>query len=110
MVLLDGINTVVGSVIGAAAYTGVYDVLQQTTSLRRLVLGLTVITLVLFLPPGSRRRLAPGTAVTLLSVRDLSKAFDGNKAVSGVSSTSGRASLLRRSVPTGPANQHASTY
>jgi branched-chain amino acid transport system permease protein len=52
MVLLGGINTVMGPIIGAAAYTGLYDVLLQTTSLWRLVLGLMIITLVLFFPQG----------------------------------------------------------
>jgi branched-chain amino acid transport system permease protein len=52
MVLLGGINTVVGPIMGAVAYTGLYDILQQTTSLWRLVLGLAIITLVLFFPQG----------------------------------------------------------
>ncbi|MFL5282109.1 MAG: ABC transporter permease [Rhodopila sp.] len=52
MVLLGGINTIIGPVVGAAAYIGLYDVLQQATSLWRLVLGLSIITLVLVFPQG----------------------------------------------------------
>jgi branched-chain amino acid transport system permease protein len=62
MVLLGGINTIIGPVVGAAAYTGLYDVLQQATSLWRLVLGLSIITLVLVFPrglAGGWRRMRP---------------------------------------------------
>jgi branched-chain amino acid transport system permease protein len=52
MVLLGGINTVIGPIVGAVAYTGLYDVLLQTTSMWRLALGLTIITLVVAFPRG----------------------------------------------------------
>jgi branched-chain amino acid transport system permease protein len=52
MVLLGGINTVTGPIGGAVAYTGLYDVLAQTTSMWRLALGLTIIILVLAFPDG----------------------------------------------------------
>jgi branched-chain amino acid transport system permease protein len=52
MVLLGGINTIIGPIVGAITYTGLYDVLVQTTSLWRLVLGLTIITLILIFPQG----------------------------------------------------------
>nr|WP_294511851.1 ABC transporter permease [uncultured Rhodopila sp.] len=52
MVLLGGINTVIGPIAGAVAYTGFYDLLLQTTSMWRLALGLTIITLVLAFPDG----------------------------------------------------------
>lgn len=52
MVLLGGINTVAGPIIGAFAYTGLYDLLLQTTSLWRMVLGLTIIVLVIGFPEG----------------------------------------------------------
>ena len=60
MVLLGGIQTVIGPIVGAVVYTGLYDVLLRTTSLWRLVLGLTIIGLVLLFPDGivgGRRRL-----------------------------------------------------
>lgn len=62
MVLLGGINTVIGPVAGAVAYTGFYDLLLQTTLLWRLALGLTIVTLVLAFPDGlagNRRRWRP---------------------------------------------------
>nr|WP_294527401.1 ABC transporter permease [uncultured Rhodopila sp.] len=52
MVLLGGINTVIGPIVGAFAYTGFYDLLLQTISMWRLALGLTIITLVLTFPDG----------------------------------------------------------
>ncbi len=52
MVLLGGLNTVIGPIIGAAAYTGAYDLLLQTAALWRLALGLMIITLVLAFPNG----------------------------------------------------------
>jgi branched-chain amino acid transport system permease protein len=52
MVLLGGLNTVIGPIAGAVAYTGFYDLLLQTTSMWRLALGLTIITLVLVFPDG----------------------------------------------------------
>jgi branched-chain amino acid transport system permease protein len=52
MVLLGGIHTVIGPIVGAVAYTGLYDPLLQTTSMWRLALGLTIITLVLAFPGG----------------------------------------------------------
>lgn len=52
MLLLGGINTVIGPITGAVAYTGFYDVLLQITSMWRLALGLTIITLVLAFPDG----------------------------------------------------------
>jgi branched-chain amino acid transport system permease protein len=52
MVLLGGLKAVIGPVLGAVAYTGLYDLLLQTTSLWRLALGLTIITLVLVFPQG----------------------------------------------------------
>jgi branched-chain amino acid transport system permease protein len=59
MVLLGGIETVVGPIAGAIAYTGLYDLLLQTMPLWRLVLGLTIVGLVLAFPDGiagGRRR------------------------------------------------------
>ncbi|HEY8290702.1 MAG TPA: ABC transporter permease, partial [Acetobacteraceae bacterium] len=52
MVLLGGVQTVSGPVAGALAYTGLYDLLLQTTSLWRLALGAAIIVLVLAFPRG----------------------------------------------------------
>lgn len=59
MVLLGGVATVIGPIVGAIAYTGLYDVLLQTLSLWRMALGLAIIALVLVFPDGlagTRRR------------------------------------------------------
>lgn len=52
MVLLGGIETVAGPVVGAIVYTGLYDVLLQAVPLWRMVLGLSIIGLVLAFPNG----------------------------------------------------------
>ena len=52
MVLLGGVNTMAGPIVGALAYTGLYDMLLLTTSLWRLVLGLTIVVLVIAFPAG----------------------------------------------------------
>ena len=59
MVLLGGINAAIGPIVGAIAYTGLYDLLLQTVPLWRMALGLTIIALVLLFPDGlagGRRR------------------------------------------------------
>jgi branched-chain amino acid transport system permease protein len=57
MVLLGGVQTISGPLIGAAAYTGLYDLLLQFTDKWRLALGLVIILLVLVFPGGIARRL-----------------------------------------------------
>jgi len=52
MVLLGGVQTVAGPVVGALAYTGLYDALLRVTDLWRLVLGASIILLVLAFPEG----------------------------------------------------------
>ena len=52
MVLLGGVQTVAGPVVGALAYTGLYDGLLRATAYWRLVLGLAIILLVLLFPEG----------------------------------------------------------
>ena len=52
MVLLGGVQTVAGPVVGALAYTGLYDALLRATDLWRLVLGASIILLVLAFPEG----------------------------------------------------------
>jgi branched-chain amino acid transport system permease protein len=59
MVLLGGIDTVAGPIVGAIAYTGLYDLLLQTVPLWRMALGVTIVMLVLLFPDGlagGRRR------------------------------------------------------
>ncbi|MGE0418131.1 MAG: ABC transporter permease [Acetobacteraceae bacterium] len=52
MVLLGGVQTVSGPIVGALAYTGLYDALLQMTGLWRLWLGVVIIALVLLFPNG----------------------------------------------------------
>lgn len=61
MVLLGGVQTVAGPVVGAAAWMGISDLLVRFTEFWRLALGATIIALVLLFPHGiagaARRRL-----------------------------------------------------
>ena len=52
MVLLGGLQTMAGPIVGALAYTGLYDLLLQATDLWRLFLGLAIVVLVLVFPQG----------------------------------------------------------
>jgi branched-chain amino acid transport system permease protein len=52
MVLLGGLQTMAGPIVGALAYTGLYDVLLQATDLWRLFLGAAIVILVLVFPKG----------------------------------------------------------
>ncbi len=52
MVLLGGVQTMAGPVVGALAYTGLYDGLLRATAYWRLVLGLAIVLLVLAFPEG----------------------------------------------------------
>jgi branched-chain amino acid transport system permease protein len=66
MVLLGGVQTVSGPIVGALAYTGLYDVLLLSTQLWRLALGAMIVLLVLAFPEGiagaaQRRWLRGGT-------------------------------------------------
>jgi branched-chain amino acid transport system permease protein len=52
MVLLGGVQTMTGPIVGALVYTGLFDLLLRFTNLWRLVLGLAIIALVLLFPQG----------------------------------------------------------
>jgi branched-chain amino acid transport system permease protein len=52
MVLLGGVQTMAGPIVGALAYTGLYDVLIRATDWWRLVLGLSIVGLVVACPQG----------------------------------------------------------
>jgi len=52
MVLLGGVQTVSGPIVGALAYVGLYDALLRATDLWRLALGVAIILLVLAFPEG----------------------------------------------------------
>ncbi|HEV2551839.1 MAG TPA: ABC transporter permease [Stellaceae bacterium] len=52
MVLLGGIHTITGPLVGALLYVGLQEQISRLTDLWRLVLGLTIIGLVLAFPEG----------------------------------------------------------
>lgn len=52
MVLLGGVQTMAGPVVGALAYTGLHDGLLRVTEYWRLVLGVAIVLLVLAFPEG----------------------------------------------------------
>ena len=52
MVLLGGVQTMAGPVVGALAYTGLHDGLLRLTEFWRLVLGMVIVLLVLAFPEG----------------------------------------------------------
>ena len=52
MVLLGGLQTVAGPIVGALVYTGLADILVRSTDLWRLVLGSVIVLLVVAFPEG----------------------------------------------------------
>jgi branched-chain amino acid transport system permease protein len=52
MVLLGGVQSISGPIVGALAYTGLFDVLLLATDQWRLVLGAMIVVLVLVFPEG----------------------------------------------------------
>jgi len=52
MVLLGGVQTLSGPIIGAIAYAGLQEQLARVTDYWRLLLGLVILALVLFFPRG----------------------------------------------------------
>jgi branched-chain amino acid transport system permease protein len=59
MVLLGGINTLVGPVVGAAVFTWLQDTLARNTEYWRAALGVTILALVLLFPKGLVGTIAP---------------------------------------------------
>ena len=109
MVLLGGVETVSGAVIGAIVYKALNIWLVSQTDLSKLVLGGFIVLIVVAFPKGivgmletirnRRRSASPKSALahlpdrdrrmsmvpTLLSVEGLSKSYGGVHAVRGVS-------------------------
>ena len=52
MVLLGGLQTLAGPVVGAAVFTGLHDTVARNTDYWRAVLGGTMLALVLLFPQG----------------------------------------------------------
>ena len=88
MVLLGGIQTLIGPIVGALAYHGLSTELTRLTDHWRLFLGLAIVILAVVFPDGivgfARRRIAK-TAMSLLQLEQLKRSFGGVRAVDGVS-------------------------
>ena len=52
MVLLGGVQTIAGPIVGALVYTGLFDMLLLATDLWRFVLGAAIVLIVLAFPQG----------------------------------------------------------
>ncbi len=52
MVLLGGVQTMAGPIVGALVYTGLFDALLLATDLWRFVLGASIVAIVLAFPQG----------------------------------------------------------
>jgi branched-chain amino acid transport system permease protein len=52
MVLLGGVRTLSGPIVGAVAFTGLQEQLMRLVELWRLALGVVIVALVLFFPQG----------------------------------------------------------
>ena len=91
MVLLGGIQTLTGPIVGASVFATLQDTVMRQTEYWRALLGGIILLLVLAFPQGHRRRLrgdlaqSGGEAMSVLAVRSLSKAFGGVRAVNEVS-------------------------
>jgi branched-chain amino acid transport system permease protein len=52
MVLLGGVDTLTGPLVGAAAFTWLRDLLARETDFWRACLGVVILTIVLLFPQG----------------------------------------------------------
>jgi branched-chain amino acid transport system permease protein len=52
MVLLGGVQTLIGPVVGAATYTWLQDTIARSTDYWRAALGITILGIVLAFPQG----------------------------------------------------------
>ena len=88
MVLLGGIQTLIGPIVGALAYHALSTELTRLTDHWRLFLGLAIVILAVAFPDGivgfARRRVRK-SSMSLLQVEQLKRSFGGVRAVDGVS-------------------------
>ncbi|MFX7006077.1 hypothetical protein ABTI13_19215, partial [Acinetobacter baumannii] len=52
MVLLGGVDTLAGPIVGAVVYTGLHEQLMSLTDYWRAILGLIIVVLVVAFPQG----------------------------------------------------------
>ena len=91
MVLLGGLQTLTGPIVGASVFAVLQDTIMRQTAFWRGLLGAVILLLVLAFPRGIVGALgklvrgAENSAMSILSVRNLSKSFGGVHAVDDVS-------------------------
>ena len=107
MVLLGGIQTLTGPIVGAAVFTWLQDTVMRQTDYWRALLGGIILLLVLAFPQGivggfaALWRKTRGQVMSVLEVRSLSKSFGGVRAVSDVSFAVAAGELLAMIGPNG---------
>ena len=69
MVLLGGVNTLMGPLVGAAVFTWLQDTLARSTEYWRAVLGVTILALVLLFPRGIVGTIGPWLQTKLVRRR-----------------------------------------
>ncbi len=90
MVLLGGIQTLTGPIVGASVFATLQDTVMRQTEYWRALLGVIILLLVLAFPQGIvgafARALATNgeEAMSVLAIRSLSKSFGGVRAVNEV--------------------------
>lgn len=70
MILLGGLNSLHGPIVGALVYTALGEVAQQTTERKLLVEGVVILFVVLALPRGLTGLRFPGFTRTIASTRE----------------------------------------
>ena len=105
MVLLGGIQTLTGPIVGASVFATLQDTVMRQTEYWRALLGCIILAAGAGVSARHRRRrrgtLAQEPVMSVLEVRALSKAFGGVRAVAEVSFTIGAGEFLAMIGPNG---------
>ena len=108
MVLLGGIQTLSGPIVGAAAFTLLQDTIMRQAEYWRALLGGIILLLVLVFPGGIAGLASPNDAaewkaapMSVLAVDKLCKSFGGVHAVDDVSFAIGPGEFLALIGPNG---------
>ncbi len=107
MVLLGGLQTLTGPIVGASVFAVLQDTIMRQTAFWRGLLGVIILMLVLAFPSGIVGAIgksvcgAESSAVSILSIRSLSKTFGGVHAVDNVSFDLGEGEFLAMIGPNG---------
>ena len=107
MVLLGGIQTLTGPIVGASVFAVLQDTVMRQTEYWRALLGAIILLLVLAFPAGivgglrEASAAAEGRLVSVLEISGLTKSFGGVHAVREVSFTVARGEFLALIGPNG---------